>query len=260
MNTVGLLAGRTIVVTRPQAQAAPLAEAIAAAGGTPLIFPLLEISPAADPRPLAEAAERLADYALAVFISPNAVDYALPVLVAHTPWPATLTPAAVGQGTVRALDAHGIAGCLMPQGSYDSEGLLDLPELAADRLAGQRVAIFRGDGGRELLADTLRARGAQVDCITCYRRSGPSDGVAPLLAAWQAGRLDAFTVSSSEGLRHLVDLLDADGRARLQNTPVFVPHARIAENARALGLSNIILTDAADAGILAGLRAYNWPA
>jgi uroporphyrinogen-III synthase len=46
----------------------------------------------------------------------------------------------------------------------------------------------------------------------------------------------------------------------LQKTPVFVPHARIAENARALGLSNIILTDAADAGILAGLRAYNWSA
>jgi uroporphyrinogen-III synthase len=260
MNPVGPLAGKTIVVTRPQAQAAPLAEAIAAAGGTPLLFPLLEISPAADPRPLAEAAARLDSYALAVFISPNAVDYALPVLVAHAPWPATLTPAAVGQGTVRALDAHGIAGCVAPTERFDSEALLELPALAAERVAGRRVAIFRGDGGRELLADTLRQRGATVDCITCYRRSGPSDGVVPLLAAWRAGRLDALTVSSSEGLRHLVDLLDADGRARLQNTPLFVPHARIAENARALGLSNIILTDAADAGILAGLRAYNWPA
>lgn len=254
------LAGKTIVVTRPQAQAAPLAEAIAAAGGTPLIFPLLEISPAADPKPLAEAAERLADYALAVFISPNAVDYALPALLAHGSWPAALTPAAVGQGTVRALAAHGIAGCVAPTERFDSEALLELPALAAGQVAGKRVAIFRGDGGRELLADTLRERGATVDCIPCYRRSGPSEGVVPLIAAWRAGRLDAITVSSSEGLRHLVDLLDTDGLARLRNTPVFVPHARIAENARALGLSNIILTDAADAGILAGLRAYNWPA
>lgn len=260
MKPVGPLAGRTIVVTRPQAQAAPLAEAIAAAGGTPLVFPLLEISPAADLQPLAEAAALLADYVLAVFISPNAVDYALPALLARGPWPAGLTPAAVGQGTVRALAAHGITGCIAPTERFDSEALLELPALAADRVAGQRVAIFRGDGGRELLADTLRERGATVDCIPCYRRSGPSDGVAPLLAAWRAGRLDALTVSSSEGLRHLVDLLDTDGRAWLQNTPVFVPHARIAENARALGLSNIILTDAADAGILAGLRAYNWPA
>jgi len=255
----GPLAGRTVVVTRPQAQAAPLAEAIAAAGGVPLVFPLLEIAPAADAQPLAEAAARLADYAVAVFISPNAVDHALPAILARGPWPAGLLPAAVGQGTVKALAAQGVAGCVAPTERFDSEALLELPELAVDRVKGRRIAIFRGDGGRELLADTLRERGATVDCITCYRRSGPSGGVAPLLAAWRAGRLDALTVSSSEGLRYLVDLLDAEGRAFLQQTPLFVPHARIAENACALGLSNIILTDAADAGILAGLRAYNWP-
>ena len=171
-----------------------------------------------------------------------------------------MQPAAVGQGTVKALAAHGITGCIAPSERFDSEALLALPEMAAERVAGRRIAIFRGDGGRELLAETLRVRGAAVDCVTCYRRSGPADGVTPLLAAWRAGRLDALTVSSSEGLRYLVDLLNAEGHAYLQKTPVFVPHARIAESARALGLSNIILTDAADAGILAGLGAYNWPA
>jgi uroporphyrinogen-III synthase len=259
MNSTGPLAGKTIVVTRPRAQAGPLAAAIAAQGGQPLIFPLLKIAPAADAQPLADAVARLAEYSLAVFISPNAVDYAVPAILAQGPWPAGLQPAAVGQGTVKALAAHGIAGCIAPSEHFDSEALLALPELAAERVAGRRVAIFRGDGGRELLAETLRARGAEVDCVTCYRRSGPAGDVAPLLAAWRAGRLAALTVSSSEGLRYLVDLLDAEGRAWLQKTPVFVPHARIAENARALGLSNIILTDAADAGIVAGLRAYNWP-
>ncbi|MBS1140319.1 MAG: uroporphyrinogen-III synthase [Proteobacteria bacterium] len=257
-RTGGPLVGRTIVVTRPQAQAAPLAEGIVAAGGRPLIFPLLEISPAADAQPLAATAQRLADYALAVFISPNAVEHALPALLANAPWPSTLRPAAVGQGTVRALAARGIEGCIAPTERFDSEALLALPELAAENMAGKRVAIFRGDGGRELLADTLRERGATVDCITCYHRSGPSAGLLPLMAAWRAGQLDALTVSSSEGLRYLVEQLDADGRAFLQKTPIFVPHARIADNARALGLSNIILTDAADAGILAGLVAYNW--
>jgi uroporphyrinogen-III synthase len=258
MNPTGPLAGKTIVVTRPRAQAGPLAAAIAAQGGQPLIFPLLEIGPAADQQPLATAVARLADYSLAVFISPNAVAYALPAILARGPWPAGLQPAAVGQGTVKALAAHGIAGCVAPRERFDSEALLELPELAAGRVVGKRVVIFRGDGGRELLAETLRARGAAVDCVTCYRRSGPAGDVAPLLAAWRAGKFDALTVSSSEGLRNLVDLLDAEGRAWLQKTPVFVPHARIAENARALGLSNIILTDAADAGIVAGLRAYNW--
>ena len=260
MTHNGPLAGRTIVVTRPQAQAASLAEAIVAAGGTPLIFPLLEISPAADSQPLADAAARLDDYALAVFISPNAADHALPVLLAQRAWPESLIPAAVGQGTVKVLAERGIPGCIAPTERFDSEALLVLPELAAERVNGKRIAIFRGDGGRELLADTLRERGATVDCVTCYRRSGPSCGVEPLMAAWRTGSLDALTVSSSEGLRYLVDLLDPEGRAFLQKTPLFVPHARIAENARAMGLSNILLTDAADAGILAGLVAYNWPA
>lgn len=260
MSLNGPLAGRTIVVTRPLAQAAPLAEAIAAAGGQPLIFPLLEISPAADPQPLAQAIARLADYRFAIFISPNAVDYALPAILAVGGWPADLQPAAVGQGTVKALLAHGVDGCIAPTERFDSEALLALPALASERVSGQRVAIFRGDGGRELLAETLRERGAAVDCIPCYSRSGPAAGVTPLLAKWRAGDLDALTVSSSEGLRYLVDLLDAEGRAYLQKTPVFVPHARIADNARALGLHHILLTEAADAGILAGLCAYNWTA
>jgi len=184
----------------------------------------------------------------------------LPAILAHGGWPVSLKPAAVGQGTARELAAKGVFGCVVPSERFDSEALLELPEMAAESVNGRRVVIFRGDGGRELLADTLRERGASVDCITCYRRSGPSAGVQPLLAAWRSGQLDALTVSSSEGLRYLVDRLDAEGRAFLQKTPLFVPHARIAENARALGLSNIILTAAADAGILAGLGAYNWPA
>ncbi|MEY2633501.1 MAG: hypothetical protein RIR00_2155 [Pseudomonadota bacterium] len=250
------LAGRTIVVTRPRAQAGGLAAAIVAAGGAPLLFPLLEIEPAADPAPLAAAAARLGDYALAIFISPNAVNYSLPALPA---WPAGLLPAAVGQGTVKALAAAGIPGAIAPQQRFDSEALLELPQLQAAALAGRRVVIFRGDGGRELLGDTLRARGAQVDAIPCYRRLPPALGPAVLHAAWDAGQLDALTVSSSEGLRYLLDLLDAAGRARLMATPLFVPHARIADNARALGLQQVILTGPADAGIVAGLCAYNWP-
>lgn len=252
------LVGKTIVVTRPRAQAAPLAEAICALGGQPLVFPLLEISPAADPQPLREAAARIGDYAIAVFISPNAVDYALPAILQHGPWPTGLRPAAVGQGTVKVLAAQGIHGCIAPTERFDSESLLALPALAAAQVAGRRIAIFRGDGGRELLAETLRERRATVDCIPCYCRSGPSQGLSPLLDAWRAGQLHALTVSSSEGLRYLWDLLDTEGRACLAQTPVFVPHARIAENARALGLQRVELTEPADAGILDALKNYRW--
>lgn len=249
----GRLAGRVIVVTRPQAQAAPLAAAIRAAGGEPLCFPLLHIAPAADPAPLAALAERLATYDFAAFVSPNAVDHAVPALLQRAPWPAGLRPMAVGPATVQALAAHGLANCLAPAARFDSEALLELPELAAERMAGRRVVLFRGDGGRELLADTLRERGATVDPVACYQRSGPAD-FAPLL---QAPRLDAITVSSSEALRHLLDGL---GQARLNALPLFVPHARIAGQAHELGLRRVILTAPADQGVIDGLLAYNWPA
>lgn len=258
--TTGPLAGRTIVVTRPRAQAAPLAKMIAAGGGNALLFPLLEIAPAGDTAALTSAAGRLADYSLAVFVSPNAVAHALPLLLADRPWPAHLQPLAVGPGTVRALAEEGVPNCLAPAERFDSEGLLALPELVAERLAGRRVAIFRGDGGRELLADTLRERGAIVDCITCYRRSGPAAGFDQLLDAWRDGRLDAIVVSSSEGLRYLVDGLSAEGRDFLRQTPLFVPHERIAGIARELGLNRVELTEAADSGLIQGLLAYNWSA
>jgi len=252
------LRGKTIVVTRPRAQAAALAGLIAAQGGVPVILPLLEIDPADDPRPLQAAIAQLERYALAIFISPNAVDFSLPAVLAVRPWPSGLQAAVIGQSSVAALAAHGIREVIAPRQRFDSEALLELPELQAERIGGRRVVIFRGNGGRELLADTLRERGAEVDYVTCYQRSAPADGAGQLSTLWAANQLDALTVSSSEALRNLVDLLDAAGRARLHTTPVFVPHQRIAEVARELGLRQVILTGPADAGIIAGLCAYNW--
>lgn len=254
----GPLAGRVVVVTRPRHQAAELLRLIAEAGGRGLLFPLLEIAPADDPAPLAVAVAGLDGVDFAFFISPNAVAFSLPAILARGPWPSRLRAAAVGEGSARALRDAGVADVIVPGERFDSEALLALPELGADAVSGRRVLIFRGDGGRELLAETLRARGAVVDCVTCYRRLPPQHGVAPLLEAWAGDGIDAITISSSEGLRHLFDLLDADGRARLARTPLFAPHQRIVENAAALGLQ-AIATGPADAGLLAGLCAYNWP-
>ncbi|HJW01771.1 MAG TPA: uroporphyrinogen-III synthase [Azospira sp.] len=258
MNPAQPLAQRTIVVTRPRAQAASLAQAIAAAGGTPLIYPLLEID-AADLGPLQAVAPHLADYAIVFCVSPNAVEHALPTLLAAGPWPAATRPASVGLGTEKAYARFGLTQVIAPRERFDSEALLELPEFQAEAVNGKKVLILRGDGGRELVRDTLEARGATVDVLTCYHRRPPAQGPAPLLDAWAAGRLDALTVSSSEALRYLWDLLDAQGRGRLAATPVFVPHARIADAARGLGLAQVVLTPPADAGLIAGLCAYNWP-
>lgn len=254
----GPLAGRTVVVTRPRHQAGALARMIEAAGGRAVIFPLLEIALADDPEPLQAAIAGLDRYDFAFFISPNAVAFSVPAIAARGPWPAKLRAAAVGEGSAQALRELGIADVIVPSERFDSEALLAMPALAPAELRGRRAVIFRGDGGRELLADTLRERGATVDCVTCYRRLPPTGGAAVLHELWNKGRLDAITLSSSEGLRHLLALLDADGRARLAATPIFAPHARIVANAGELGLT-VIETAPADAGLLAGLCAYNWP-
>jgi uroporphyrinogen-III synthase len=252
------LQGQRILVTRPAAQAATLAAQIAEAGGEPVLFPLLEISQASDQAPLQLATACLDDYALAVFISPNAVDFSLPSILARRLWPPSLQAAAIGPGTVAQLATYGIERVIVPHGRFDSEALLELPALQADRVASRKVLILRGNGGRELLAETLIQRGAAVDCVTCYQRSSPADA-APLVSLLRAGQLQALTISSSEGLRNLWALLGADDRQRLSDLPVFVPHQRIAEVAGALGMRRLALTAPADAGIIEGLCTYNWP-
>ena len=252
------LHGRCIAVTRPAAQSVMLARLIAEHGGRPLLFPLLEIGPASDTRPLQRAIEKLSDYSLVVFVSPNAIDYALPAMLAAGRWPEQLLAAVIGPSSAAQLARHGVRRVIAPQQRYDSEALLELPELQGAALAGRRVLILCGNGGRELLAQTLRARGAQVDKVACYRRSAPHDAT-PIAELLDAGRLDALTLSSSEGLRNLLALLDARARAQLCALPVFVPHQRIAQLAFDNGLRRVVLSGPADAGIVDSLCAYAWP-
>lgn len=251
------LRGRKIVVTRPRAQASNLADLIVGEGGEALLFPLLEIAPATDPAPLQAAIVALDSCSLAIFVSPNAVACSLPVLLAGGAWPPGLRTVAIGPGTVASLASYGVVDTLAPVARFDSEAVLELPELQSTAVAGRRVQIFRGNGGRELLVDTLRERGAEVDCVSCYQRIKPATA-APLVALWQRDQLDALTISSSEGLRNLIDLLDQRARAFLSRTPVFVPHPRIAELAKALVLQRVILSGATDAGIMAALCAHDW--
>ena len=252
-----VLKGRRILVTRPAAQAGPLVARIEAAGGKAVCFPLLEIGPVNYLTPLRQAAQRLGDFAIAIFISPNAVEHALPLLLSGGEWPATLRAAAIGQSTAALLAAHGVNGVIAPTDRFDSEAVLTLPAFQAEAVAGQQVLILRGNGGRELLADTLRARGAGVECVSCYRRSPPKDAAA-LTSLLHNKQLDALTISSSEGLRNLWSLLDTEARGCLQGLPLFVPHERIGEQAAELGLRRVVMTAPADAGILQGLEAFDW--
>ena len=248
------LTGRHVVVTRPAGQAAHLATALAGQGAIPVFYPVLEIRDIENAAPVLDAAIRLDSFDLAVFVSPNAIEKALALILPRRSWPATLRVAALGKSSERELARHGIHDVISPPMRFDSEALLELPELTEVR--GRHVIIFRGDGGRDVLGDTLKARGATVEYVTCYRRGRPQLDSTPLLKLWEEGQLDAVTVTSSEGLRNLFDMLGRLGQAWLKKTPAFVPHVRIAEQAQALGLGKVIPTDPGDDGLMAGLMQY----
>jgi len=251
MMVPGRLDGRGILITRPARQAAGLARQVAAIGGNPVMFPAIVILPPEDRTALDGAQRNLARYDFAFFVSANAVEYGVGDPAA---WPPHLAAFAPGPGTAAALVAVGIANVRQPTTTMDSEGLLALPELSA--VAGKRIVIFRGGGGRELLAETLVARGAIVDTVDCYRRARPASGADGLEEALRSGRVDAVTLTSSEGLDNLWAVLGPDARARLAATPTFVPHPRIAAHAGELGIAHVFVTPPADAGLLAALLEY----
>lgn len=248
------LTGRTIVVTRPEAQAHPLAQRIRAAGGTAVVFPVLEIREVEDATPLRTIARRIAEFDCAVFVSPNAVQRALAAIAAAGGLPPHVRAATVGPGSAAALRRAGIADVIAPTTRFDSEGLLDLPEMQA--IAGSRIVVFRGVGGRDLLGDTLATRGAVVEYAECYRRAKPDADAAPLFELWAKDQLSGIVATSSEGVRNLFEMVGPGGHTQLAQTLLFVPHARIAETARALGACRVLLTGPNDDGILAGMIGW----
>jgi uroporphyrinogen-III synthase len=244
------LAGLNIAVTRPREQAGYLIARIEQLGGHAIPFPLLEIGQVADARPLHALVARLHEFDLAIFISPNAVRYGMEAIRAAGALPASLRITAVGQGSAAVLCALGVREVIAPHDRFDSEALLALPEL--QQVGGWRVVIFRGDGGRELLGDTLRARGAIVEYAECYRRTRPQSDAAELLEAGP----HAITVTSSEALGYLWDMTGESGRAQLAKAPLFAPHARIAQAARQMGWHHVVQTATGDDGLLEGLVAW----
>ena len=243
------------MVTRPREQAARLAALLEAAGARALVYPAIEIADPAEPAKAAGLIGRLAEFDLAVFVSPTAVERALRRVRA---WPTALRTAAVGQGSARALERGGVSQVLAPVEGADSEALLALPGLA--RMEGKRVVVFRGEGGRELLGETLRRRGAQVEYAEVYRRVRPRLDVAPLLEAWRGRGVHAVTISSSAGLRNFLELLEAAGGAAaaalLRGTPLFAGHERVAAEARKLGVTEVLVAGTSDEEMRDRLVAY----
>lgn len=252
----GALAGAGVLVTRPAHQAESLCEHIAAQGGRAIRFPVLEILDPEDRAPLLNVIDRLDQFDLAIFISPNAVIKTMNLILGRRPWPAGLRLAAIGSGSAKELARFGRAPDIQPARRFNSEALLALEEMHA--VAGRRIVIFRGDGGREVLGDELRRRGAQVEYAEAYRRGRPTADVARLMRHWARGEVDIITVTSNTSLRNLFELVGKLGQQWLRRTPLVVVSDRAVALAQELGFRDppILAEGADDEALVTALIAW----
>lgn len=249
----GALCGVGVLVTRPAEQANGLCRLIGEAGGEAIPCPLLEIVPSAR---VPEARKKFAvldETDWLVFVSANAVRYA------QTVWDdgimrisARPRIAAIGRATAKALHEAGFHVDAVAPPPFDSEAALTLGEFRD--VAGQRILLVRGEGGRELLVDTLRTRGAQVEIAEVYRRVAAQVDAATVLARWRRNPLRAAAITSREILERFVAVFAPLMGTALQETPLAVIGERVRQGAQQAGFGHVAAAaEAADAALLQAL-------
>ncbi len=234
-----------ILVTRPAAQATAWVQSLQQHGLRALALPLMEIAAVPDTAAVTHAWRRLADARLVMFVSANAVEHFFALRPPQAAWPQGTQAAAPGPGTARALREAGVPMSQIARPSpdspqFDSEALWQT--LRAQDWQGANVQVVRGDGGRDWLADTLRAHGAEVGFVSAYRRTAPNWDVAAqsLLAEALAQPADhLWFFSSSEAIDHLLAHLGDTAAALPSGARALATHPRIASRAEAAGFAPV---------------------
>ncbi len=246
------LQGGHILVTRPAHQAHNLAQLIGQAGGAAVKFPTLAIAPTDNISQIKATLARLDGYQWLVFISANAVNFALKANGGKISWFSPINCTAIGQATAQAMLSAGLPVDLMPQQGFSSEALLAMPAL--QQINGHKFLIVRGKGGREWLANSLRARGGIVDYLEVYQRSLPQTDTSVVSALLADGKLTAITLTSGDALENLLVMLPENYSKHLLSLPLVVVSGRIRQMAADKGFTKIIVADGpSDRAVLAAL-------
>ncbi len=230
-----------LLITRPRAQAAALSDMLKRSGFNPVSIPLIEIEPLAE---VSDQQKRLI-YELdgidrVIFVSTNAVRLGMAVIADI--WPQLpIAPAwyGIGAATERALTEYGVVVRKHEaRTAMNSEELLAHPDFI--NLAGQRILLVRGCGGRTVLADTLRDRGAQLSHLEVYKRSIPRLSGAPLAATIAEASIELILLSSGEALNNMEHLVPEADWGAICEIPVLVAGERNAEAARTRGFHRVV--------------------
>ena len=236
----------SILVTRPSPAGEQLVSRLRALGRVAWSFPLIEFSPGRQLSMLGDQLHTLREGDLLFALSQHAVDFAHAQLQQQQrDWPAAPRYFAIGRTTALALHTVSGSEILYPLDREISEVLLQLPELQT--IVGKRALILRGNGGRELLGETLRARGADVTFCECYQRCAKHYDGAEEAMRWHTRGINTLVVTSGEMLQQLWTLIPQWYRENwLLHCRLLVVSERLANQARELGWQDIRIADNAD--------------
>jgi len=246
-----------LLLTRPIEDCTALAQTLANQGFYASCLPLLAIEPLPETPKQRASILALDNYQAVLVVSKAAARLGLALLDRYWPQPpiqqSWFTP---GKASGQILKDYGLKAYWPPNGDT-SEAMLALPKLhAALDNAKAKALIMCGEGGRNLLADSLQSQGVTVDILPLYRRVLPDYPKDILLQRIEQERLNAFYVSSAQGLQHLIQLA-ADNWSELAGLPLFVPSERVAEQARAAFATKVIdCQGASSQALLAALHQY----
>ncbi len=246
------LEGVSVLVTRPQAQGESLAIAIENNGGTAIRAPMLIVDRLKDDATARTVVAGLATFDTAIFVSKNAADFGVALINENGCSLDRIEVFAVGLGTAARLRERGQRHVTTPSSEFSSEGLLRLDGLTESRVAGKRILIFRGAGGREYLAQILERRGAEVVYCECYERRKSEIVLADVLRQYDVKVPDVGLATSIESLDSLAEKIEDEGIKFLFDMQMLVVGSRIAREVESLGFTNrpLIVENPADESII----------
>ncbi|MEX0963244.1 MAG: uroporphyrinogen-III synthase [Pseudohongiellaceae bacterium] len=248
MNSASL-SGLVVLITRPSNQISSTQLAIESAGAETLSLPLIEIQALTDEsalRDLQNKVLKLDSYHCLIFVSNNAVNFGAEVINNYWPqFPLGVEVVAVGPTTAEAARQQLACPVTHAPSGMTSEDVLQLAQL--QDISDKKIGIVRGQGGRELLAETLRSRGATVDYLEAYSRKPVKYESSKFCEALTNAGVNVLSVSSGESLDRLTAQLVAKSEAMLQ-LDLVVPSERVALQAIAAGYKKVHNARGADPG------------
>lgn len=243
-----VLQGLEILVARPTDAAVGTCDQLEALGAQCYRVPAMALVALEEPKLKQRIKSQIMDidrYQIAIFISQNAVRYGADWIDNYWPQlPVSTRYFAIGSATAAMFNRFFSGELETAAEAMNSEALLALPGLQS--IAGERVLIFRGEGGRNTLAQGLLERGAEVDYCELYRRANP-EGLSDNLSSSGFGQKkqakSLICVHSGESLSNLATALNESVLEGWHRTPLLVPGKRVAELANSLGFSSVVVAE-----------------